>query len=672
MMRFKDIDTKVIQLIGFFKLAPEDKEIFHTVIGFENIRRVLILSALAIPISALFFIFFRLKVDATSGIEHQWRTAISISHAVLLISFSIIGILVYLFSYKPGKNNRIAMICVHVTVILLLIGGAVITAADQLVITSITPFIITSLIVGLVLLMPPIYAFCYFISSYLIFYYAISMTQMNPEVLVSNQVNGITATALGLCLSFILWRGYLVRTKQTRLIEKQNRELKKAIGMVHSQKNDIEQLSQLGRDITSSLSIENIIQTIYKNVHQLMDASVFTIGLHKPKDNVLEFPATIEQNQLLTSFSLPLSEETHLAVRCFNQKKEVIINDCGMDCGKYVGRLPTLITAEIPQSILYLPLWHKDKSIGVISAQSYRKNAYSDYHVNMLRNLAAYSAIALVNADAYHQVNELVQDLKATQERLVTQSKLAALGALTAGIAHEIKNPLNFVNNFAELSAEMVNELEAELSAQAPDQATILEIMQNLKQNYGKIKEHGKRADSIVRSMLQHSRGKAGEKQPTDINAILEEDINLAYHGMRAQDSSFNIKIETDLDQTIGKIEVVPQDISRVFLNIISNACYETHRKKMAIDGDHSPTLTVWSKNLPNRIEIGIRDNGNGISDEVREKLFTPFFTTKPAGQGTGLGLSISYDIIVHAHNGQLKFKTEVGEYTEFIITLPK
>jgi signal transduction histidine kinase len=289
----------------------------------------------------------------------------------------------------------------------------------------------------------------------------------------------------------------------------------------------------------------------------------------------------------------------------------------------------------------------------------------------MLRNLAAYSAIALVNADAYRQVNELLDDLKATQEKLIIQSKLAALGALTAGIAHEIKNPLNFVNNFAKLSKELVEELEQELAKGTQDKATIIEILHTLQQNADKINEHGARADSIVKNMLQHSRGKAGQRELTDINALLEEDINLAYHGMRAQDSGFNIKIEKDLDQSIGKLDIVPQDISRVFLNIITNGCYEAHRKKKEQNGSFAPTLTVRTRNMRKGVEICIRDNGNGIPISVRDKLFTPFFTTKPAGQGTGLGLSISYDIVVHGHNGQISFETEEGQFTEFVITIP-
>jgi signal transduction histidine kinase len=296
--------------------------------------------------------------------------------------------------------------------------------------------------------------------------------------------------------------------------------------------------------------------------------------------------------------------------------------------------------------------------------------------VNILRNLATYSAIALENADAYRRLAHLLDELKSAQDTLVTQSKLAALGALTAGIAHEIKNPLNFVNNFASLNIELTEELRQELmkgkgDGEGFDWTELEDILNTLSENATKIREHGKRADSIVRSMLQHSRGGSGEKQRTDINAMLEEDINLTYHGMRAQDSSFNIKIETAFDPSVGKIDVIPQDISRVFLNLIGNACYEVHRKKQQFNGNFAPTLTVSTHKLPKQVKICIRDNGGGISPEVREKLFTPFFTTKPAGQGTGLGLSISWDIVVQKHGGQINIETVEGSFTEFQIQLP-
>ncbi len=309
------------KILGFLRLSAEDREIFLTVIGMENIRRVLILSLFAIPTSMLYLIIFGLRTVANGGAESQWRTSIMISHAVLLTSFIVIGVLIYFFSFRPRENNLVARFCVNMAIVLLLFGGAVITAFDQLVLTSVTAFFSTTLVVGLILLIPPFYAFVYFISSYLVFYFAISLTQDNHDVLVSNQINGLTATALGLCLSFILWRGYLLRIKQTRLIEKQNNELQDALEMVNSQKNDVERLSQIGRDITSSLSTENIIHTIYSNVNSLMDASVFTIGMYNKKEDTLVFPAAMERNQVLDPFSVPLSDEKHLAVMCFNKGK---------------------------------------------------------------------------------------------------------------------------------------------------------------------------------------------------------------------------------------------------------------------------------------------------------------------------------------------------------------
>jgi signal transduction histidine kinase len=467
----------------------------------------------------------------------------------------------------------------------------------------------------------------------------------------------------------------LVRLR-TRQLQERSHVLEKTVqertAEIQEQKNNVERLSIIGRNITDNLSIKDIINTAYENVNDLMDATVFGIGLFDPEKEVMVFPGTKEKNKTLPEFAVPLNDENRLAVWCFKNRKDVFINDYSQDFNKYIKLIQPAMEGENPESILYVPLHHKEKTIGVITAQSFQKNAYTEYHLNILRNLATYTAIALENADAYRRVHELLEDLTGAQEKLVTQSKLAALGALTAGIAHEIKNPLNFVNNFAELSQDLVKDLEQELEKEASDKATILEILHTLKQNADKINEHGKRADSIVKSMLQHSRGKAGERQPTDVNAMLEEDINLAYHGMRALDSSFNIKIEKDLDQSIGKLDIVPQDVSRVFLNIISNGCYEAHWKKKNADSSFSPLLKVISRNRLHDIEIRIRDNGNGIPKEIRDKIFTPFFTTKPAGQGTGLGLSISYDIIVHEHHGELYFESEEGEYTEFVIKLPR
>jgi PAS domain S-box-containing protein len=275
------------------------------------------------------------------------------------------------------------------------------------------------------------------------------------------------------------------------------------------------------------------------------------------------------------------------------------------------------------------------------------------------------------------ELEKALQQLKSTQDQLIIQEKLASLGALTAGIAHEIKNPLNFVNNFAKFSVDLAKDLREDLSNQRDRlEAKVLKSVEgtlNTLERYAKkIEEHGKRADSIVRNMLLHSRGKSGERQLTDLNGLLAEYVSLAYHGMRARDSSFNITIETSYDASIGLIEVVPQDISRVFLNILNNACYAVHEKAKKLGEGFSPTLWVRTKDLGEQVEIQIRDNGPGIPEDLLGKIFHPFFTTKPTGEGTGLGLSISYDIVVQEHQGEIKVETEEGSYAEFIVVLPK
>jgi signal transduction histidine kinase len=316
-------------------------------------------------------------------------------------------------------------------------------------------------------------------------------------------------------------------------------------------------------------------------------------------------------------------------------------------------------------------------AFGLVRMRTHQLHERSKQQEKVIRERTAELRDKTIELESQNtRLSATLEDLKSAQERLVTQSKLAALGALTAGIAHEIKNPLNFVNNYAELSGELVGEVrelcekqETRLDARTVE--ALHDLLETLERNTGKIKEHGKRADSIVRSMLQHSRGKAGERQSTDLNLMLEEDLNLAYHGMRAQDPSFNITIEKDLDPSVGRLDVVPQDISRALLNIITNACYETHRKKAAGNQPYSPKLFVRTRRLDDHVEIRIRDNGGGIPVSLREKIFVPFFTTKPTGQGTGLGLSISHDIIARGHRGQLSFESEEGQYTEFIVRLP-
>ena len=457
----------------------------------------------------------------------------------------------------------------------------------------------------------------------------------------------------------------------------------KALQAENDRRKNVELLSEIGRDITANLTIKEIIDTVYENVNSLMDASVFAIGLYNEKQNCIDFPASKEKGETLKPFFNSLDDERP-SVWCFKNQKDILVNDYEVEYKKYVRELKKAVAGENPESMLYLPLTYKDKKIGVITAQSFKKNAYTEYHLNILRNLATYTAVAIDNADAYRLLNETIarldsalNDLKATQQKLVVQEKLASLGQLTAGIAHEIKNPLNFVNNFAQLAKELLGELREEFDKVKekfdPEFTDNFEdLLLNIEQNVTKTNEHGKRADSIVRSMLQHSRGKSGERILSDINAMLEEDLNLAYHGLRARDASFNITIEKNFDNSIEKISIVPQDVSRVFLNIINNGFYEANKKKKNSSNNFVPTLKVKTVDSRDTVEVRIRDNGNGIPPEARDKLFNPFFTTKPTGEGTGLGLSLSYDIIAKQHGGEIKFETESGEYTEFIIVLPK
>jgi signal transduction histidine kinase/Tfp pilus assembly protein PilF len=265
------------------------------------------------------------------------------------------------------------------------------------------------------------------------------------------------------------------------------------------------------------------------------------------------------------------------------------------------------------------------------------------------------------------KLENTLTNLQATQKQLVQSEKMASLGELTAGIAHEIQNPLNFVNNFADLNMELIDELQQELKTGNTEEA--IAISNDIKDNEQKINHHGKRADAIVKGMLQHSNSGSGKKEPTDINALADEYLRLSYHGLRAKDNSFNATTKTDLDESIGNINIIPQDIGRVLLNLINNAFYVVNEKsKQHIEG-YEPTVSLSTRMLRDKVEIKVADNGNGISQKILDKIFQPFFTTKPTGQGTGLGLSLSYDI-VKAHGGELKVETKEGEGTTFTIEL--
>jgi two-component system NtrC family sensor kinase len=430
----------------------------------------------------------------------------------------------------------------------------------------------------------------------------------------------------------------------------------------------------------SAFDLKSVLTTLIESAKSLCGASLGIICLRDGEVMRLQAESGCTQAFLDFMHANPIrpGRET-LTGRVSLDGKPVHVADVQQDPEYNFGQAPTV---GAYRAVLAVPLMRDSAVEGVLLLGRPEPGPFNQRQIDLVQTFADQAVIAIENVRLFEQVqartgelSSSLDELRTAQDRLVQTEKLASLGQLTAGIAHEIKNPLNFVNNFSALSAELIDELNDALKPVALDgkvREEIDELTQMLKGNLEKVVQHGKRADSIVKNMLLHSREGAGEHRPADINAIVEESLNLAYHGARAERAGFNITLQRDLDPAAGMIDLYPQEMTRVFLNLISNGFYAAAKRKEAGEESFEPTLSATTKSLGNKVEIRIRDNGTGIPPEVREKMFNPFFTTKPAGEGTGLGLSMSHDIVVKQHGGKIEVDTTPGAFTEFIITLPR
>jgi signal transduction histidine kinase/ligand-binding sensor domain-containing protein len=456
--------------------------------------------------------------------------------------------------------------------------------------------------------------------------------------------------------------------QQKEEIESQSQEL--------THKNDeLEKINSAIKSINAEINLENLLQSLLEKMKIIRAVENSLVLVHDKNSDQYRYTASVGWNlPLLQPLILTLEEAENLYIRNAEEVYEDIFvkREFSTFSETAIREFQTIKS----MIILVIKIEHKVEAFLILDNRT-RENAFGARDISFLKNSKEHIISAFIRTRILEDLQNTLQNLKETQDQLIQSEKLASLGELTAGIAHEIQNPLNFVNNFSSLSMGLADELH-EFLENIKDKidedryADADEVIGMIRGNVKKINEHGKRAESIVKGMLQHSRGKTGEYELIDINNMVSEYVNLAYHGMRAKDKSFNTAIRTQLDPEVGKASIVPQDLSRVVLNIVNNSCYALDEKtKKGIPG-FAPEVVVSTKKIKDRIEIRIRDNGTGIPQHVIDKIFNPFFTTKPTGKGTGLGLSMSYDIVTKMHKGKLEVNSKEGEFTEFIITIPE
>jgi signal transduction histidine kinase len=448
---------------------------------------------------------------------------------------------------------------------------------------------------------------------------------------------------------------------------------------------DLAAVIKASQTLSREIELQQLLSTLMRVVIENAGASRGALILLNDLESQVVVSCGDAQTCILEP--TPLDESHCVPLSIINRvkhTKEVLVLHAAREQSSFT--VDPYLMSQRPQSLLCSPLLNQGKLLGIVYLENnLATGAFPRERVELLNLICSQAAISLQNARLYQQledyshnlevkVAERTAQLQAAQKQMVAQEKLAALGTLTAGIAHELRNPLNFVNNYAESSVELTLEVLEELENPTPDQEYIQELLTDLKDNAATIHRHGQRATNIIRSMMEHARSGSdpAQRQTTNLNQLLTTAIQLVYHSQRALDHHVNIAFETQYDDSIGTLEVMPNALSRALINLLDNACYAVRAKQMKGEPNFTPLIEIATTNCGNCIEIRLRDNGTGITSEIQEKIFEPFFTTKPTGEGTGLGLSLTHDIIVSQHGGTLSVESSLNCYTEFRITLPK